>query len=139
MNISKYHWAKFKQELIPLVFLSTLNIWWIFNFPPYIQLGNPWTTIVRIIACIIVTMLYLFLFVFANQKTSMFYSEYPYGNFSRIMNILTFHLVFFFAWYKNMYTLSNLYYVLLYISILITFTLIARAANRQPKVTSQEQ
>ncbi len=73
IKISQERWAKFRQELIPMVLLSTVQVWWCFNFPAFIRLGSPLNTIVSLISSILSVFLYFFIFSSADNYA-------PYSN-----------------------------------------------------------
>jgi len=145
MNIfEKERWSKFKQELIPIIYVSTFQIWWNFNFPPIIRLGTPWSTVLGLSLSIVITFVYIFTFSFADKYASQFNLEYldgapePYGpilkKIERIGLIAIAHISMFFVWYNDLYGMSNIYYALCYAYCLTGFVLMARAINRPKNI-----
>lgn len=143
IKISQERWAKFRQELIPMVLLSTIQVWWCFNFPAFIRLGSPLNTIVSLISSIISVLLCFFIFSstdnYAPYSNLEYLDEVPishrhiFKNIIRISFATIFNLGIFFAWYNNLYGMSNFYYAFSYIYFLIAIALMARAANRRLK------
>lgn len=71
--------AKFKQELIPIICLSIIQIWWSFKFPVFERLGAPWHTLAAIIVSIAGITAIVYLLSGADKYTSQFNLEYLDG------------------------------------------------------------
>ena len=77
MNMFEGRWPKFKQELLPIIFISTIHIWWCFHFPAYIRLGSPWSTICEVGMSIAGVIAFAFMFSFPEKIA-------PYLKFDQI-------------------------------------------------------
>lgn len=139
-KIKKNYWLKFKQELVPIVFLSTLHVWWCFNFPAFIRLGNPWGTLLSVIMTIVGVFLCIYILTFTDICRPILSLDYldkdPDGPalkiITRISSIIIAHLGIFFVWYNNLYGMSNIHYAFAYFNFLMIAVLQNRAANRWP-------
>lgn len=145
MNISQERLSKFKQELIPILYLSIVQIWWSFNFPPFIKLGAPWNTMLGVIISIVCILLYMYMFTYADTYAPMFNLGYSpkldrigriYKNIERAWIIAIAHISLFIVWYNDLYGMSNAYYVFCYVNLIITFVLMARAVNRPKRINN---
>ncbi len=140
MNISQERWSKFKQELLTIIFISTIHIWWIFNFPAYMRLGSFYTNILGICMGIFGVILYAFIFSYPKKcvaclKFEQIDTELCGYTFKKVMRILIAAFVailLLILWYKDFYRMPSIYYILLYIYYVTFFVLLFRAANRQP-------
>ena len=140
MNILNERWSKFKQELLPILYLSAIQIWWSFNNPAYMRLNSPWNTIVSTmisivgIACVVVS------FSFADKFSPFPNLDYlidaPFGRISKkikaILYIAVSHISILFVWYKDFYHASNDYYAITYIFMVLVLALLYQAKHRWP-------
>ncbi len=132
-------WAKFKQELLPIIYVSVVQIWWCFNLQA-IRLEAPWNTVWAVSMSIATVVGTIFMFSFADIFAPHFNLNYrnedPYGSILKKIRaatfIIVFHIILFFVWYKNLYHVSNAHYVLAYIGCLIMFISHYRAIHRVP-------
>ena len=141
MNNLNKHWSKFKQELLPIVYVSAIQIWFLFNFPPrFMRLGSPWNVILITLQIIIAVSCTIFIFSFADKLEPFISLKYldafPHAQtfkmIQRIWLLAIFVIGAFFVWYKDFYGMSNMGYLLLYSFWIITFILLYRAAYRAP-------
>jgi hypothetical protein len=141
MNILKGRWTKFKRELPSIIYISTVQIWWNFNFPAWVNLKAPWNTILGVSMSIGTTIVYIFIFSFADKSAPHFNLEYldkaPNGqlfkNIERTIILTIVHVAIIYEWYYDFFHMPNIYYVLLYVHYLSFFVLIFRAINRDKK------
>ena len=134
-------WAKFKQELVPIIYVSVVQIWWSFNIQA-IRLEAPWNTVWAVINSVIGIICTIFMFSFADTFAPYFnlnyLNEFPYGSIlkkiEKAILIIVVHIVLFFIWYYDICHVSNAHYVLAYIGCLITFISFYRAIHRVPSV-----
>jgi hypothetical protein len=132
-------WAKFKQELLPIIYVSVVQIWWCFNLQA-IRLEAPWNTVLAVNMSIVTVVGTIFMFSFADTFAPYFNLNYlnecPYGSIlkkiEKIIFIALGHVFMFFVWYKDIWHVSNAHYVLAYIGYLITFISLYRAIYRVP-------
>jgi hypothetical protein len=140
MNILAERRSKFRQELIPIIYVSIFQIWLNFNFPAFIRLGSPWNSIISLIMSIACIIIYIFIFSYADTYASYVNLEYldEAQNPSTLKNIerggllIVAHIGLFFAWHKNLYSMADMLYVLCYVHCFIAFILLYRAVNRKP-------
>lgn len=138
MNIFEGRLSQLKQELLPLLYLSLVQIWWNFNFPAFVRLGNPLSYIVSVSMSIISTLAFISVFLFPEKYAPSFNFEYldaaPNASILKkihsIWLIIVINFSMFFLWYKDFYGMSNTYYILCYTHWIITFVLIAQAIDR---------
>lgn len=138
MNSLKEKLHQLKQELIPLLYISIIQIWWNFNFPAFKRLGSPLNTLVGIGMSIISTIAYISIFIFPEKHAPSFNLEYlnnaPNKSFlkqiHRIALTLFLFCTMFVFWYKDLYQMSNTYYILCYVHWIIVFLLIAHTISR---------
>ena len=141
MKISVERWSKFKQELLTIIFISTLHIWWCFNFPAYIRLGFPWNTMLSVAMSIFGIVAYVIIFSspqkfvsclkFDPIDESLFFGLII-KKIMRVWILVVYHISILIIWYKDFYRMPSIYYMLLYIYYLTFFILLFRAAYRQP-------
>lgn len=141
-TLFKERWPKLKQELVPLVLLSTIQVWWNFNFSLFVKLGTPWSTIVSIATSIMGTLVYVYVFAYADIIFGNDDSDYtmpPYAEaiqmaktFQKIIIVGIVSFAMAYIWHKNLYSMSNLYYALFYTYCILGFVLIWRASHRKP-------
>jgi hypothetical protein len=136
MNIFKECWPKFKQELVPIVYLSTVQVWMILNFPLYVKMGSFWMASISIASVILCVALFSSIDKYAHCFDLSYLDHIPNGQLLKTIQkaiIIGSCLIgMFFIWYKNLYGLPNAGYALLYIHFFIAFVLIKRAAERSP-------
>ena len=141
MNIPQERIAKFKQELGSILFLSAIQIWLSVNFPAFVRLGPPLSTIVSLSISVSTIIAYIFVFSYADTYAPRFNLEYlddapgPYGhilkNLHRIGLITLAFTNMLYFWYTDYYGMSNILYAVMYGHWIITFMLMARAINRR--------
>ena len=141
MTVLDGRWAKFKQELLPILYVSIIQVWWFFKFPPtFMQVATPWNTVLMIIQSIIGISCTIFVFSFADNRLVLFnlahLDAFPHAQvlkkIQRTIFIAAIVIGALLAWYKDFYGMSNLAYLLLYSFWIITFILLYRAAYRVP-------
>lgn len=139
MNILEIHLPKWKQGLPAILFMSTIHIWWCFNFPAYIRLGGQHSNILGIGMSILGFALYSFIFSQPEKIVSCLKFEQidtelwgPLKYVMRIFLSVFLSILLLVAWYKDFYRMPSIYYVLLYIYYLTFFVLLFRAAQRSP-------
>ncbi len=133
-------WPKFKQELIPIVCLSIIQIWLNFNFPFFGRWEAPWDTLLTINACVIGVIGLVYLFSFADKHFTWHKlppNAHVVRKIERTLPIIMFHFAWFFMWYKDSHNMPNIYYPLIYLNCLLMFALLYRAANRSPLATAE--
>ncbi len=140
MNIFEGRWSKIKQELLPIIYLSVIQIWWSFNFPLYARAGAPWTTILGVGMSILGVVMYAI--IFSSPQKFVTYLKFDqideallYGHiikkFMRLWMVIVGFLTMLIMWYKNVYHMPSVYYVLIYIHFTVFYILLFRAANRE--------
>ena len=138
--MNKYgRWSKFKQELMPIIFVSAIQIWWSFNLPAT-RLEDSFGVFLALIRSIVGVLSTIYIFSFADTFSPYFNLDYlneaPYSSIFKEVEtailVAIAHLIMFYVWYKDFYHVSNALYVLAYIGCLITFLLFYRAIHRVP-------
>ncbi|MDR3551022.1 MAG: hypothetical protein P4L31_06430 [Candidatus Babeliales bacterium] len=146
MNISQERLSKFKQELVPIIYLSMVQVWWSFNFPAFTRLAAPWSTMLSVIMSVVSIVLCIYIFTYADTYAPMFNLRYSpnldrigriYRNIERISIMAIFFIIMFIVWYNDLYGMSNKNYAFCYANMIITFALMARAANRPKHIDSR--
>lgn len=140
MNPFACFWPKFKQELLPILFLSLVQIWWNFNFPFFMRLGTPWNSMTAICSSIVSTALIIYAFSCVKGYPRRFNGDglekepydFIFKNIDRICFAIVANTGMFFIWYNDVYSMSNLQYFLFYAYGFIMFALLHRAMNRMP-------
>ena len=140
MNILKDRWPQFKQELPTFLYLSILQIWINFNFPPLVRLPSPWNIVVPILLSVFCVVSYLFILAFPDAVSFIIDDILSLANqtpnpvlFKRLyiaFLALIYHAMYFFMWYKNYYGMSNSWYIILYVFYATIFVLLYRAIAR---------
>ena len=140
MYISDKRWSKFRQELIPILFISCIQIWWSFRFFPIMRLGAPWNMILGTIGSVVGVAAILYQFSSEIKPVRLFNFDFldeapqPLGsilkNIGRVGLVLVFHLTMIFMWYVKLYNMPDMYYVIQYVYCMIYFTLLYRVRNR---------
>ncbi|HJZ24576.1 MAG TPA: hypothetical protein VJ201_09080 [Candidatus Babeliales bacterium] len=138
MNILDKRCQNLKREFFSVIFLSLIQIWWCFNFPAFMRAEYPWRLILSFSTSIISIAGILFLFMFIDQIAPVIKLEHidssPNPSLSKIIYIMACitaaFLALFFAWYKDLYGMSNTHYALFYFTWLIIYILVYRAAYR---------
>ncbi len=145
MNNLNGRWSKFREELLPILYVSAIQVWWLFNFSPkFMRLGSPWNVILITIQTITAISTTIFAFSFADKLPRFINLEYldafPHAQtfkmIQRMCLLASFVIGVFFVWYKDFYGMSNMGYFLLYSFWIITFILLYRAAYRVPSESS---
>ena len=138
MNMLDKRWSNLKREFFSVIFLSLIQVWWCFNFPFFMRAEYPWRFILSFVTSIISVSGILFLFMFIDRLAPAIKLEHidssPYPSQSKKNNIMVRIMVAFFAlfftWYKDLYGMSNTHYAFFYLTWLIMFILVYRAAHR---------
>ena len=109
-----------------------------FTFPPLMNLLKPWNVIIALGLSIITVLMYMD--VFKNPDNYFksldldFLNDVSFGyilkDIHRIGMIVIFHGCIIYAWYKNLYGASDIYYAIYYIHILIIYALIVQAKRK---------
>ena len=145
MNISKGRWSKFKQEFPTIIFISTIHVWGCFNFPAYMRLGFPWSTIVAATMSVFGVTTYVIMFssprkfVFClkfEQIDETLFGGHILKKIMPIWVITVYHVTMLVMWYKNFYHMPGIYYAILYIYSVAIYILLFRAASRNPKINN---
>jgi hypothetical protein len=135
MNLSGKRWSKFKQELIPIIYLSILNTVWSFNLSPLtMRLTSPWNTLLATIMSITGAIAVAYGFTFANTLAPYLdpplhhldaapYSE-TLKKIHRIGLVVAAHLVFLICCYKDPYRMSSAHYATSYVIHLTSWLLL---------------
>jgi hypothetical protein len=141
MNFFQKHLSKFKQELASIVFLSAIQVWLNFNFPAFVRLGTPLSTIVSLSISVFSVLVYVYVFLYADTYVPRFNLAYlddapePYRNTLKNLHrigLITLALVsIVYLWYRDYYRMSNIWYVIMYAHQLLAFMLMVRAINRR--------
>ena len=134
----KIHWIRFKQEWIAIVCLSLIQIWWWFNFPAILRLTPPWNTLLALgasfVSVLVIVLLYLSMDKFAPYLKLKHIDLSPYPSQSKKNNIIVQVVLavcsMFFVWYTNVYNMSDMYYILLYVTWFLTFMIVYSSVSR---------
>jgi hypothetical protein len=143
INIPDKRWSKFKQELIPIIYLSILNIVGSFKLSPItMKLTSPWNTILATFMSIAGTIAIAYGFTFADTFAPYLNPELhhldniPYSatlkKIHRIGLIVAVHLVFLIFWYKDPYGMSTANHAAGYVIRLTSWLLFYRAMYSKP-------
>jgi uncharacterized membrane protein len=140
MNLSDKRWSKFKQELIPIIYLSILQTGWNFNRPLIMRFKSPWSIILATIMSIVGIMVTAYGFTFADTFAPYFNLHHldaaPYSEtlkkIHRTSLIIVVHIILFVAWYKDFYRMSSVHYAISYVICLTTCILFYRAMRSEP-------
>ena len=145
MNISEEHLSKFRQELPTIIFISTIHVWLCFNFPAYMRLGFPWSTIVAVAMSIFGITAYVIMFSSPRKFVSCLnfdqIDETLFGGriLKKIMPIwiiIVYHVTMLVMWYRNFYHMPSIYYAILYIYSVAIYILLFKAASRKPEINN---
>ena len=124
-------WSRFKQELPSIIFLSAIQIWWCFNWPIFIRLGAPWSTILAVSMSIIGVIVIIFLFSSMDTIARGFNKLAPANKkFIITTQIIVFSVGMLLLWYMDLFGISNIQYALFFAAYFLTFVLIYRAMYR---------
>jgi hypothetical protein len=142
INLSDKRWSKFKQELIPIIYLSILQTVWNFNLPLIMKFKSPWSIILATIMSVLGAIIIAYSFTFADTFATHFNPELqhldniPYSELlkklHRITPVAVFHVVLFIFWYKNPYGMSNAQHAAQYVIRLTSWILLYRAMYCEP-------
>lgn len=124
MNILGERLPKIKQEVIPIVCLSIIQIWWSLTCPVFVRLGVFWW----LLAAINSIAVGIFSIVWAFSKPDRFVSLFD--NVKSILLIISVNMGTITAWYYDYLKVSNIYYVMQIVFVCLAFALLYRAANR---------
>lgn len=137
---SAQHWFRFKQELPSIVLLSTLYVWWNFHFPVFVRLGSPWHAFWAVSISIISVILIVILFSAMDKFAPVFRLDHiedtplisapTSKKMNRMIQILVTIAVMFWWWRSNIYSMSNIYYIIFFAMWILTYALMYRAAYR---------
>ena len=134
-------WSKFKQELLPIVYVSVIQLWWLYKFPPtFLQVGAPWDAVILLGQSVTAIICTVFVFSYADKLKPFANLEYinsfphlqTFKTIQRASLLIAAIIGAFFLWYKDIYHMSNTAYILLYLFWGFTFALLYRAAYRVP-------
>ncbi len=132
LNILVERWPKFKQELLPIVFLSLFQIWLNINYEFY---GYPLNTLSTIYACVFGVIAFALLFSFADKTFLKLSPNAPIAG--KISLITTLTIIVMFMRHPSLYDTPTTYYVLVWSYRILVGALWYRAANRQPCATAE--
>lgn len=139
MNISNERLSKLKRELPAIIFISTIHLWWCFNFPAYVRLGFPLNYILSLFMSIFGVVVYAVMFTAPQKIVSCLkfdqIDETVFGGhiLKRIMPIwiiFVYHITMLVMWYKDFYHMPGIYYAILYVYCVVVYLLLFRAARR---------
>lgn len=138
MILDKRRRSKFKQELLPILYLSIMQVLWSFNHPVLKRLDGFWNTLFSVVLSIVGILGIVITFTFADILAPQFNLEYldemPYShilkNIQKTVLIFIFHMTIFWMWYKKILNLPDIYYVFCYVHFIIAFALLIRAIKR---------
>lgn len=139
MNIFEDRFAKFRQELAPILLVSILSVVWAFKAPFILRLAAPWGTILAVTSSLIGIACTVLLFTFADKLAPFMRLQHldahPYGQMIKIGQIITYAIIvleLFFMWYKDLWHMSNLHYAFVYGFMALIFASFYNAMNREP-------
>lgn len=135
VELNEKYLFQLKQEAFPILYLSIVQTWLIFNFPAYIRLGNPWYWIVSIILSIFGIILYIVLILFperyAPSYNVSFLDDAPNAStfkkiYKAICLLIAISTMLYF-WHIDYYRMLNIDYLILYThSIIVSLFFIRR-------------
>jgi len=141
IRISEKVWSKFKQELIPILFLSGIQIWWSFNFPIIVRSGDYWNSVLALSSSILGVAAIVFVFSTANDYVPYAKLDHvddinvggaSFKKVSRIMIVSIFLIGMFILWYTDFYGMSHLHYLFHVSYSFLMLGLLYRAIFRGP-------
>jgi hypothetical protein len=143
MNLSNKRWPKFKQELIPIIYISILNTIANFKLSPFtMKLASPWNIILGTVVSVLGAIIIAYGFTFADIWGPRFavyppsFDEGPYQEvFKKIYRsipIAVAHIGFFICWYKDYNRMSNAHYAADYVICITSWILLYRAMYSEP-------
>jgi hypothetical protein len=140
MNLPDERWSKFKQELIPIIYLSILHVVWVFNYTSTMRFTSPLSIVLATMASIagILANVYCFTFAdtFAPGLDLPYLDAVPYSEtwkkIHKITVVALLHVGFLIYWYKDYDRMPNAHYVAKYILCLTAWILFYRAMRSKP-------
>jgi len=141
MKISETILSQFRPEILPLLYFSIFQTWLIFNFPTFIRLGAPLSTIVSISLSILGILIYISIIIFPEKYVPSYNANFldsaPNAPiFKRAYNIVRISIsisIMLYVWYSDYYRMPNIDYVILYAHYGIVYAFIVRAMERYNK------
>lgn len=128
-----------KHNIVEIVSLSIIQVWFSFWFPVYTRLGAPLNLIASSLVSIVGIACIIYLFSCPQEMIfSLFHlrslEDIPrkerYRSISIMWSFVVFHVVMLFIWYVDACAMNGIYYLIFYFYWILLLFLLYRASNK---------
>lgn len=137
MNIDGKRRARFKQNLLAILYLSVIQTWLNFNFPAFTQLGSPLSDLLKVIMSIMFIFGYIMILVFPHDHVRSinleFLDDFPdpilFKNIFKVLMLIVANATFIYLWYTDFHRVPSKWYFIWYVHSVIALFIIHRSVR----------